>query len=143
MKNGLIFLLALAALFACIGCPPPASDCTVRFGLDESFTLDQSVTACTKDGADFKIRFDSVTGDSRCPIGVQCIWAGRADLSMTLKSGGVTQTVALASGDMSQGGKGEAVFNGYTVKLEGVEPPKEEGRNLQQKDYKAKLRVTK
>ena len=140
MKNSLFALFALVALLASLGCPPP-KHCDVNFGLNESFTLDQAASACLKDG-DLSIRFDSVPSDSRCPVGVQCIWAGRADVALTLSQGAATEQVVLASGDMSQGGAGEAAFNGYTVKLQEVAPPKTEGKPIEQKDYKVKLVVS-
>lgn len=145
MRNSLFALLAFAAMFASLGCPSPKppDNCAIQFGLNESFTLNQGIVACSKDMIGFTIGFDSVAGDSRCPVGVQCIWAGRADVVLTLAHGAASESVTLASGDMSQGGKGEAVFHGYTVKLENVEPPKEQGRNIEQKDYKVRLVVTK
>jgi len=35
-------------------------------------------------GAPFTARFDSVTSDSRCPLGVQCIWAGDGATGLSL-----------------------------------------------------------
>lgn len=114
-----------------------------KFELGKEFSLAQGATVQSADGQMFAIRFDSIAGDSRCPVGVQCIWAGRADVALTLSQGTASQNVTLASGDMSQGGAGEAAFNGYTVKLQSVEPPKMEGKNIEQKDYKVQLVVSK
>jgi hypothetical protein len=141
MKNNLFALLALVAILICFGCSE-SQHCDAKFGLKEPFTLQQGATACLKD-SDFSIHFHSVSGDSRCPVGVTCIWAGRADVVLTLKLGEKEQAVTLASGDMSQGGTGQTTFEGYTVKLENVEPPKKEGENIEQKDYRAKLTVSK
>lgn len=143
MRNS---LFALVTVFICFGCPSP-QHCDVKFALNESFTLNHGATACLKNG-DFTIRFGEVSGDSRCPIGVQCIWAGRADVVLSLTTGVETQaiktqTVTLASGDMSQGGSGEVTFEGFTIRLENVEPPKQEGKIIEQKDYQVKLVVTK
>jgi hypothetical protein len=141
MRNNLLAFFAIAALLASLGCPP-SKHCDVKFGLNESLALHQGAIACLNDG-DLTVRFDSVTGDSRCPINITCIWAGRADAALTLSVGAKTQTVTLASGDMSQGGSGQTTFEGYTVKLEKVEPPKMEGKSIEQKDYKLKLSVAK
>jgi len=73
---------------------------------------------------------------------VQCIWAGRADAVLTLGRGTNTRSVTLASGDLGQGGTGEVTFERFKVKLESVEPAKEEGKPIAQKDYKVKLLVT-
>lgn len=143
MKNS---LFALVTLFVCFGCPSP-QHCDVKFDLNESFTLRHGAIACLKNG-DFTVQFTEVSGDSRCPVGVQCIWAGRADVVLSLTSGVETQAVktqsiTLASGDFSQGGVGEATFEGYTIRLENVEPPARAGQPIQQKDYSVKLVVLK
>jgi hypothetical protein len=141
MKNNLFILLALGTLLACFGCSE-SQHCDAKFGLNELFSLQQGATACLKD-SDLTINFHSVSGDSRCPVGVSCIWAGRADVVLTLKLGEREQPATLASGDMSQGGTGQVVFEGYTIKLENVEPPKKEGVAIGQKDYRVKLSVSK
>lgn len=41
------------------------------------------------------IRFDSVGGDSRCPTDVTCVWAGNAELWLTLAEGGDSTAVSL------------------------------------------------
>lgn len=143
MKNGLFALIAVCVF---LGCPTP-KHCNISFNLNEPFTLDQGATACLI-GGDFNLHFDQVSSDSRCPIGVQCVWAGRADVVLALATGVETQavktqSVTLASGDMSQGGAGETTFEGYTVRLENVAPPAQEGKKIEQKDYRVKLLVTK
>lgn len=144
MKNSLFVFLAAFGLLSLTGCPSPGGDCAVDFRVGESFTLDQGTTACLTGAETFTIRFDSISGDSRCPVGVQCIWAGRVDGVFTLQSGKNTRsTVTLSSGDFGQGGTAEARVNGYTVKLDGVSPAKEEGKPIAQKDYKASLTVSK
>lgn len=140
MKKSTVFLLFVPALFLCFGCPNPEK-CDVRFQPSQPFALDQGKVACSNDDGRFSIRFDSVTADSRCPVGVQCVWAGRADLALTMSVGGTSQSVVLAIGDLGQGGAGETTFEGYTIRLESIEPPAQEGRKIEQKDYKAGLRV--
>ena len=142
MKNSLFAVFASFALLALMGCPPPANRCDLRFEDGEPFLLGQGLTACLNGAEALTIRFDSVSGDSRCPVNVQCIWAGRADAVLTLGRGTNTRSVTLASGDLGQGGTGEVTFERFKVKLESVEPAKEEGKPIAQKDYKVKLLVT-
>ncbi|MDO8366696.1 MAG: hypothetical protein Q7T20_07870 [Saprospiraceae bacterium] len=115
---------------------PPA---TPKAKLDEPFTLKVGETIVLEENPERSIRFDSVSGDSRCAEGVQCIWAGRADCVFTLTNGSLTEQVTLATGDMSQGGKGESQLGTYTLKLKDVAPPKKQGPPIPQKDYKATL----
>ncbi|MBK7937039.1 MAG: hypothetical protein IPJ82_08055 [Lewinellaceae bacterium] len=113
MKNSLFALLAAFGLLSLTGCPSPGGDCAVDFRVGESFTLDQGTTACLTGAESFTIRFDSISGDSRCPVGVQCIWAGRVDGVFTLQSGKNTgSTVTLSSGDF---GREERPKPGLTV----------------------------
>ncbi len=140
MKNNFLVLIAALFLFTLLACPNPR-ECNVHFDLNKSFSLDQASTACAHDDKGLSIRFDSIRGDSRCPEGVQCIWAGRADAVLTLSQGETSQTSILSTGDMSQGGAGETTFNGFKVKLENVEPPARQGQKIGQKDYKVRLVV--
>lgn len=143
MKNIFPALIATLLLLSWTACLTPR-ECAVRFDLNNAFDLNQGATACAAgdDNDGLSIRFDSISGDSRCPVGVQCIWAGRADAVLTLSQGGTTQTSTLSTGDLSKGGAGETAFNGFTVKLENVEPPAKEGQKIEQKDYKVRLVVT-
>ena len=111
--------------------------------IGEDFTLDMGEKIMIEDDPAASIRFDSVSGDSRCPEGVQCIWAGRADCVFSVTSEGATQQVTLASGDISKGGSGEAKFGPYTLKIKAIKPAKKQGPAIQQKDYKATLMITK
>ena len=138
-KFYLFSMLLIAALFS--GCPDPAPKNPV-FELGKAFSIMQGLTMQTADN-DLNIYFDKVSGDSRCPENVECIWAGRADCLFTLTSNGDAESVTLSSGDFSQGGSGQASFKGYTITLKNIEPPKVANTEIEQKDYKATLTVTK
>ena len=140
MKKSFFVPLLVPVLFLCSGCPDP-DKCDVHFKPSDPFTLGQGQVACSDDDGRFSIRFDSVSGDSRCPVGVQCIWAGRADAALTMSVGGTSQSVVLAAGDLGQGGTNETTFEGYTIRLESIEPPAREGSRIEQKDYKIGMRV--
>ena len=142
MRNNLFAIFAACLLFTCFGCPAPAH-CDQQFNVNEAFSMNQGTSACLKTETEFTIRFNQVTEDSRCPEGVQCIWAGRVDVALTLAKDGAAQNVELSSGDLGKGGKGEVVFNGYTVRLENVAPAKVEGSKIEQKDYTIRLMVSK
>jgi hypothetical protein len=72
---------------------------------------------------------------------VQCIWAGRADCVFTITKGAATQTVTLSSGDLGQGGAGQATFNGFTITLNNIAPAKTTAGEIAEKDYIATLTV--
>ncbi len=139
MKNSLLVSLAFVTLFACFGC---SNSCDVNFNLNQSFVLAQGGTACYSSDNTFTIHFDAVCSDSRCPINVQCVWAGRADVLVTLKHGATVQSVTLSSGDLGQGGTDQVVFSGFTVKLTDIAPPNQQGQTIPQSAYQATLIVT-
>ena len=67
--------------------------------LGESFTVGvgQSVTVS---GPGLTVTFAALVEDSRCPIGVQCIQAGRAVISLTVaKAGTAPATLAVSTDD--------------------------------------------
>lgn len=132
-------LFTAAILFtAC----PKADSVPQKFDLGKPFTLNQGQTKQIA-GEDFSIMFDKVSSDSRCPKDVVCIWAGRADCVFACAQGGASETVTLSTGDFSQGGSGQASFNGYTIVLNSLAPARTATGEVPQKDYTATLTVTK
>ncbi len=73
--------------------------------------------------------------DSRCPTGVQCIWAGEATASVTLAQGAETSTI-----DMKLDAT-PVEFGGYLVSLTAALPYPKEGVALTQDDYMLTFRV--
>jgi hypothetical protein len=53
-----------------------------------------------------RLRPDRVIEDSRCPIGVKCVWAGRVVLRATLIGRQGTRSVDLTLGSPAQGSDG-------------------------------------
>ena len=62
------------------------------------FNLAVGKTA-TLSGSDYRIAFNRVTEDSRCPVDVQCVWAGDAKIELTVSRAsapGDTRVISLA-----------------------------------------------
>ncbi|MBL7809017.1 MAG: hypothetical protein JNN28_14455 [Saprospiraceae bacterium] len=104
-------------------------------GIGESMGLD--------DDPGFRVRFDTVASDSRCPEGVQCIWAGKVDAVFTVTQGENAQKLTLSSGDMSQGGSGQAVAGKYNLALKAISPMKKKDVTIDSKGYKASVVIQK
>lgn len=85
--------------------------------LGQPFTLKFGETAQLTDDP-LRISFDSVVEDSRCPVKVQCVWAGRVIVGLT---------VAIPDGPKSsfdlQLGASQSVLT-YSVEFNKVEPVK-------------------
>jgi hypothetical protein len=87
------------------------------------------------------VTFKQVSQDSRCPDGVQCVWAGDATVHLDANPGQANA----ASADLhtnTQGGPAQATLNGYTVQLVALSPYPKNGQQIQPGDYVATLRVT-
>lgn len=81
----LAIALTLSACGSDGGGPPEPGTGPIRLVPHQTATLAPGVT----------LTYDSVS-DSRCPPGVKCIWAGRLDYHLTLRSGEAVENFALA-----------------------------------------------
>ena len=56
--------------------PPAPVELTIRYGHE-----------ATVPGTILRIAFGQVLGDSRCPVDVQCVWQGNAELEVGIRAG--------------------------------------------------------
>ncbi len=88
--------------------------------------------------AGITIRFDGVSGDSRCPIDAICIQGGDALVRIAvIPSRGGTQDYALHTGDLRP-----VTHDDLTIALVELSPYPFSTRPIEPNDYRAKLRVT-
>lgn len=134
---GIIFLGG----YACAASGPEASGSssgssaprTVENGSSFELRQGESVNAC---GA--TIRFVEVQGDSRCPTGVNCIWAGEATVVVAITSGGNEESVNLVTPSSD---RNTAAVGSCTVELLDLAPvPTQEGPPAQTA-YRASFRL--
>jgi hypothetical protein len=91
------------------------------------------------EGRRMKIKFESVTDDSRCPQGVDCIWAGNAEVNLRLTlSASETVTIKLNTNLDPR----EAEHRGYRVKLARLDPYPKKDVKIEPGEYRATLIVT-
>lgn len=85
MKKLFFLVLSIIAFFGCERMLLPISDNSApksfNFGDTVSVAYHQTVF---NDNSNLSIRFKDLVGDSRCPIGVHCFWAGDAEVEFTL-----------------------------------------------------------
>ncbi len=86
------------------------------------------------------INFVSVLEDSRCPEGVDCIWAGRARIQVTL---GVEAKEAKAVEFSLDGDDNSFEFSGYRVHFSSLNPKPTADGSPKQADYSASFRFEK
>ncbi|MCC5614982.1 hypothetical protein LC605_07805 [Nostoc sp. CHAB 5836] len=88
------------------------------------------------------IKFSQVLEDSRCPINVTCIWAGRVTVGLDIiKNGQKLSTLVLT---LSPGNDGSATqsVDGYRVTLKNVFPYPKSGQTLVKQNYIAQIVVS-
>jgi hypothetical protein len=83
------------------------------------------------------ICLDSVFNDSRCPIGVVCIWEGNA--TVRLKYEKYNGKPVLFDLNTNNQFATDSLVDGYKFTLIGLSPYPEIGQQIIQKDYKAEL----
>lgn len=144
MVPSLLFSVAAGLLVGCLGAVTkhpqgggePAS---VRTG--QEFKLRAGGRAVLE-GEGLKVRFDSVAGDSRCPTGVTCVWAGNAEVLVEADSGGGPAVLRLNT----HGGENypkEARHRQYVVVLVGLTPHPAKDARTKAADYEATLVIRK
>jgi hypothetical protein len=122
------WLLPLLLIAGCSGSPTQPD----RVPVGEPFDLRVGQTAATAEG--FRIRFDEVRSDSRCPLDALCIRAGEAVIAVTLSmageapSGRELQTVAPLS---------QVEYSRFAITLSQLQPYPRSDRQIQPQDYVA------
>ena len=131
--------LLVAVAFLVGGCASGASN-DIKTALGQEFTLPVGKTAVIN-GEALKISFQSVTADSRCPTGVECIRAGEAICQMKIThEGSTTDVVFTADGGID--GYSESKFGDYTAHFR-REPYPEAEKQIGHGDYRLILSITK
>jgi len=108
--------------------------------LDKSFVLSMGQEVLTADGK-LKIKFMSVPEDSRCPKGVNCIWAGSARVMLHVsKTTGKPVKLEL---NTNAANTAEGSYGLYQIKLVEVAPYPVDGQTIEPRSYEATLVVSK
>ncbi len=125
--------LVSALLFSCFGPAPQTGP-----ALGEQFTIATGEIVSIR-GEPLKIRFDAVTEDSRCPLNVVCIQAGRAVCQLTLTTGVTTEIALNETGGTN--GFTRQTAGGYAWEFQ-VTPYPKAGEPIKPADYRLTLTVT-
>jgi hypothetical protein len=83
------------------------------------------------------VRFDGVSGDSRCPADAFCILGGDATVHVTVLEGASVFPYELHTGDMRPVRHGD-----ITLALERLEPYPFSGRPIEPSEYRLTFRAT-
>ena len=96
------------------------------------FELKAGATASLPNGA--RLTFEEVNEDSRCPADAQCIWAGDAVVTVTLK----TPKASAEKHQLHMQPSGSRIsYDDYTIALTALAPYPRAGREIRPADYVA------
>ncbi len=132
MKKILFFAIVVAAML--LACNKDESDIK-SVELNTPFNLALNETAeLETDG--MRLTFEGVVEDSRCPIGVNCIWEGEAVAEFLAKKGSEVVAAPLTTNPRA----GQVVNDNFTafghgIKLLQVMPYPDAGSPIEEKDY--------
>ena len=110
----------------------------VKAGLGQQFSLAINQTA-TISGENLKVKFLDITGESRCPTGATCIWAGEVSAEIEVGDGSFTNLTLIEPG---HGGQINQTYKNYLFSFH-VEPYPQIGKPIMKEDYRLLLTVDK
>jgi hypothetical protein len=86
-----------------------------------------------------KVQFIEVMEDSRCPTGVNCVWAGNARVKIKVTSKRLGEKIFEAN--TTGGPKGDQ-WDGYAINLEDVTPYPKANRPIGKASYRVSISVS-
>src|SRR5688572_8447701 len=132
--------MRLAALFFCLlaatACDESPTGPTVS--IDTRFTLAPGETASVQ-GRGVRLRFEGVTGDSRCPADALCIQGGDAVVKLVASGDDGSLSLELHTGDAS---RASVTYGNVKVSLVELAPYPFSSRTIAPGDYRATLSVS-
>ena len=130
-----LLILSLFLLSMSLSC---AAD-KITASLGQEFTLPVGQKAVIE-GEELTIKFVEVISDSRCPAGVECVWAGEAQCRLLFTYvGSPAEMVIVQPGG---GASAKDYFIMYKVVFK-LEPYPQKGQQIAASDYKLLMTVTK
>jgi hypothetical protein len=128
--------VALVCLLGVTACDESLTGPTVS--VDTRFTLAPGETASVQ-GLGVRLRFEGVTGDSRCPADALCIQGGDAIVKVAASGDAGSVNLELHTGDLS---KASVTYGNVRVSLVELQPYPFSSRTIEPGDYRATLLVS-
>ena len=101
-------------------------------------------TSLTNVGNDYKMKISKIISDSRCPEGVNCVWAGEVHLELAIYKNEKlekSETLSINYKTLEQNKQFFAEYISTDKKIKDilVQPTKKEGQNIELKEYVLKV----
>lgn len=132
-QPGVVCRLALAAMVIVAGAGVSSQEresAVIELGVGESSPLGSS---------DLTITLEKIERDSRCPVGVTCVWEGDATARFSVgASGGARTTIDLHTNPKFAR---QAEHAGFVIRLDKLQPYPTAERTIEPSEYRATLEV--
>lgn len=119
------------------GCIPQTKNKEVKMNEEFALGVNQQVFVNTED---LMIEFSSVLEDSRCPVGVNCIWEGNAKIQIKVSKSKVETAVFELNTSLEPK---NISFQDYKIHFVGLEPRPKAEAHTKKEDYSATLSLIK
>ena len=126
-------LITLLATLTAAACLSPASPDAVT---GKPFELKAGAVATLPDGG--RLKFEKVSGDSRCPMDANCVWAGDATVAISVSRSG---SAAEARELHTQANGSQISYGNYVIKLTALAPYPKSSQQIRAEDYVATIVV--
>lgn len=130
--------VAMLALLLSIGCAEALSPQTQPTTSIEQVTLPPGEGSSLLGGR-VTLRFDDVVSDSRCPTSEQCVWAGRAEVALTVTTGGTSASYRVFAPGASPTG---VAHEGFHIELLQLDPHPKKSGGIPKDQYRATFEVS-
>jgi len=144
----LIVILAVSCLMFLMACPGGkqvkdigADNSPIPAVLDSAFYLAHGQTAVLE-AENLAVKFLDVAEDSRCPVGVECIWQGQVKIDLEVKRQDENPDTIQLTSLAGEPELAEAAVGDLYIRLAKVEPPPVKGSVLTIFDYRITLTVS-
>jgi len=130
-----VYFLLIVLVIAFLSCEKENTSETFPLGLQNEFKIND-VYHSTDNALKFKI---TEINDSRCPIDVECVWAGKADVKIRMESP-VEESFVLSTYNNSLYSSIDTVGN-YVFQLIDVSPYPISSLEINLEEYKVILKI--
>jgi len=134
-----VFLAACTGMGTATGTSGPPPSKVVVVGSDFDLGVGQSARV---DGSSLTISFGGVPEDSRCPLGVFCIQAGNATISLTVTDGAGTKTPVKLYPNPTPTTPDSVKVGSYEITVVALAPISRRGVTIPPASYVATLHLT-
>lgn len=133
----LIVILAVAIISLASKCKE-APEGLVQVDYEEAFILAPGESAAIQSSQEIGFRFDAITAESRCPMGVNCMRAGEVKFRITLPDGS-SQEIEHPAGSRSP--TTFSLASGAKVRVISVDPYPDSSERTPFEEYKLQATI--